>query len=63
MSDEAPSVSLEEVTQAAVSGVLRALDARNSDRARTEDSPWSILIGLVLNPGKPWRSQTVSASL
>jgi hypothetical protein len=54
MPDQAPNVSLEEVTQAAVSGVLRALDARNLDKARSEEFPWSVLIGLVMNPGKPF---------
>jgi len=57
MADEARSVTLEEVTQAAVSGVLRAMDARHPERPMDEDFPdlpWSILIGIIMNPGKPF---------
>jgi hypothetical protein len=59
MQEEARSVTLEEVTQAAVSGVLRAMEARHPERDFSEelpDLPWSILIGLILNPGKPFLS-------
>jgi hypothetical protein len=57
MADEARSVSLEDVTEAAVSGVLRAMEARSPKRMDSEDFPdlpWSILIGIIMNPGKPF---------
>jgi hypothetical protein len=47
------SVSLEDVTQAAVSGVLRALAARQPAQD-FPTIPWPILIGVVLNPAEPF---------
>ena len=65
MPDEESSVKLEDVTQAAVSGVMRALDARNPDTAHSHDFPslpWPIIIGLILNPGQPFLSATPQES-
>lgn len=59
MEEKAPRVSLEDVTEAAVSGVLRALEARNPGRTSTEDFgvlPWPIIVGLILNPGHSFLS-------
>jgi len=49
--ETAGSVSLEDVTQAAVSGALRALEARQVGR-QDFFLPWPILVGIILNPGE-----------
>lgn len=58
MNDDKPVVvSLEDVTAAATSGVLRALaarEARDDAEADFPDIPWEILIGVIFHPGKPF---------
>ncbi len=47
MADEAPRMALEEVTQAAFGGVLRALEAR---KLPPERFPGPIIVGIVAWP-------------
>jgi hypothetical protein len=62
MAEEPRNVSLEDVTAAAVSGVLRALEARQPKGAEPLERefpilPWPILIGIIMNPGEPFLTE------
>jgi hypothetical protein len=62
MEQEAGRVSLEDVTQAAVSGVLRALEARQSGGEDFLFLPWPILVGVIMNPGEAFLTSFKTAS-
>jgi hypothetical protein len=53
MPKEPRSVSLDEVTEAAMSGVMRALDARRQETGEDFIAfPWPILVGIIFNPAQ-----------
>jgi hypothetical protein len=53
MPEKPRSVTLDEVTEAAMSGVMRALDARRVETGEEFIAfPWPILVGIIFNPAQ-----------
>ena len=52
--NEEPRVTVDELTQAALSGAIRALEERNSDSSRWSLRPALTTVGIAINWGDNW---------